>query len=279
MRSAISRSMVATIAAAVLVQQAAAQNTMGSERRDVDRLGGDVWAAWTAAAHPDRRAVLPIAAIAAAFAAVVPHDSAIHVWMMGHESAPLMRLIGPFREHRTVPLEWLGSGQALLPLSALAYAAGRVSHSSALRDAGLGCAAAHLSSAGLREVIYRTVSRTRPNVTPEAMQFSVPGKRAWTEHSFLSGHISNSTSCASFVAHRYHIGPAALLMYGYTSGIGLGRMADGWHWASDTMAGGALGYVLGKFIADRQLSRNSADANAPTPSTSPALSFSWRLTF
>jgi len=279
MRAIISRSIGATIAAAAAIHDATAQNTLGSERRDFNNLRGDVWSAWTAVTHPDRSAAIPVVAIAAAFAAVVPHDSAIHVWMTRNEGAPLMRLIGPFREHRTVPLEWLGSGQTLLPLSAVAYATGRVSHSSALRDAGLGCAAAHLSSAGLREVIYRIVSRERPNVTPEAMQFSIPGKRAWTEHSFLSGHISNSTACASFMAHRYHVGPAALLMYGYTSGIGLGRMADGWHWASDTMAGGALGFVIGKFIADRQLSRNSADANAVATSAAPALSFSWRLTF
>lgn len=264
---------------AVAAGPAAAQSALGSERQDLNGLRGDVWSAWTAVARPNRTAVLPTAAIVAGFAAIVPRDSSIRAWMTSHEGAPLMRLIGPFREHRTVPLEWLGSGQSLLPLSALAYGAGRVSQSVALRDGGLGCAAAHLSSAGLREVIYRVVSRTRPSETADATQFSMPGKRAWTEHSFLSGHVANSTSCASFLAHRYRIGPASLLMYGYTAGIGLGRMADGWHWASDTMAGGALGYVIGKFIADRQLSRNSVTSNTPPANDSRAVSFAWRFTF
>jgi hypothetical protein len=279
MRSIISLSTAAVIVSSVAMNGAAAQSTLGSERQDLNRFRGDVWSAWTAVVRPNRSAVLPTIAIGAAFAAVLPRDSAIHAWMTRHEGAPLMRLIGPFREHRTVPLEGLGSGQYLLPLSALAYGAGRMSHSVALRDAGLGCAAGHLSSAGLRQIIYSSVSRSRPSVTSEATQFSVPGKRAWESHSFLSGHIANSMACASFMAHRYHTGAASLLMYGYASGIGFGRMADGWHWASDTMAGAALGFVIGKFIADRQLSRSSVDANTPPANDSRPLSFSWRFTF
>jgi membrane-associated phospholipid phosphatase len=279
MRSVISLSVATVIVMAVAPKEAAAQSTLGSERQDLNKLRGDVWSAWTAVAHPDRRSVIPTVAILTAVVGVVPHDSAIFAWMTRHEGAPLMRLIGPFREHRTVPLEGFGSGQYLLPLSALAYGAGRLSHSVAVRDAGLGCAASHLSSAGLREVIYRTVSRARPNVASEAAPFSVPGKREWNSHSFLSGHIANSTACASFMAHRYQIGAPALLMYAYSSGIGLGRMADGWHWASDTMAGAALGYVIGKFIADRQLSRSSVDSNTPSATDARPLSFTWRFTF
>jgi membrane-associated phospholipid phosphatase len=276
MRSAISLCLVSMLVAA---DGAAAQSALGSERQDLNRFRGDVWSAWTAVARPNRSAVLPTAAIAAGFAAVVPFDSSIRSWMTSHEGAPLMRMIGPFREHRRVPLEWLGSGQTLLPVSALAYGAGRVSHSVALRDGGLGCAAAHLSSAGLREVIYRVVARKRPSETSDATQFAVPGRRAWTEHSFLSGHVANSMACASFLSHRYNTGAGSLAMYGYISGIGLGRMADGWHWASDTMAGAALGYVVGKFVADRQLARRPADANTPPVTDTRPLSFAWRFTF
>jgi hypothetical protein len=269
---------IATTALLAVALDGVAQSTLGSERRDLNNLRGDVWSAWTAPAHPDRRATVPIIGVLAAVVAIVPRDSAIHSWMTTHENAPLMRMIGSFREHRTIPLESLGSGQFILPLSALAYATGRLSDNAAMRDAGLGCAAAHLSSAGLRDVIYRSVSRARPNDTSDA-RFSMPGSREWTNHSFLSGHIANSMSCASFIAHRYRVGPAALLMYGYSVGIGLGRMADGWHWASDTMAGAALGFAIGKFIADRQFSRSPSPETAPSASAPKALSFAWQFTF
>jgi len=48
-------------------------------------------------------------------------------------------------------------------------------------------------------------------------------------------------------------------------------MADGRHWASDTMTGALVGYAIGKAIADRQLSRASRSTDvrpvpqAPTP--------------
>src|SRR4051812_24589912 len=99
MRRAAALSFAALTGMTVAVNGAAAQNTLGSERRDFNRLRGDVWSAWTAITHPDQSAAIPVVAIAAAFAAVVPHDSAIHMWMTRNEGAPLMRLIGPFREH------------------------------------------------------------------------------------------------------------------------------------------------------------------------------------
>jgi membrane-associated phospholipid phosphatase len=47
-------------------------------------------------------------------------------------------------------------------------------------------------------------------------------------------------------------------MYGYVTTIGLGRMADGWHWTSDTIAGAVMGFAIGKAISDRQSARASA---------------------
>jgi membrane-associated phospholipid phosphatase len=164
----------------------------------------------------------------------------------------------------------LGSGQYILPLAGVLYVSGRLSHDVALRDAGLGCAEGHLSSAGIRELIYFSVSRQRPRDTEDPHHISLPGRKDWSWHSFLSGHIANSMSCASFLGHRYSLGPLEAIPYAYATAIGVGRMADGRHWASDTMTGALVGFAIGKAIADRQLSRASRSAEVrPVPGQEP----------
>lgn len=149
-----------------------------------------------------------------------------------------------------------------------------------LRDAGLGCAAGHLSSAMLREVIYLLVSRARPRITPSPDQIAVPGSGKWDNHSFLRGHAANSMACASFMAHRFSLGAAEPAMSGYVGAIGLGRMLDGRHWFSDTMAGAMMGFALGKGIADRQLNREAVSAAAnPTTARMSIPIVQWSISF
>lgn len=236
-----------------------AQTRLGPERADVRHFGGDIWSIVTSPVHADHRAVVPLLAAGGSIVAAAAFgDSAIYVWMTTHPNAEVVRLLHPIREGGRLPLYELGSGQYLLPLSAVLYTAGRLGHSVSLRDAGLGCAAGHLSSAMLREVIYRLVSRARPRITPDPDEIRFPGSSNWDNHSFLSGHASNSMACASFMTHRFSLGVAEPAMYGYVGAIGLGRMLDGRHWFSDTMAGAMMGFAIGKGIADRQLHRNGA---------------------
>jgi hypothetical protein len=153
--------------------RAAAPSSLGAEQRDIDHLRGDVWATWTAPARFDRRAVALSAIEMAAVVATASRDSTIYAWMTTHPNALVMRLIAPLRDGARFPLNGLGSGQCLLPLSGVAYAAGRLSHDPSLRDAGLGFAAAHLASAGLREVIYLGIAHARPHDTPSAKRITV----------------------------------------------------------------------------------------------------------
>ena len=257
--------------------------TLGPERRDIGDLRGDVWAVWSSPAHAKLRDVVPTAAVLGAVALTSYADSSIYVWMSTHPNTLAMRVISPIRDGWKFPINGGGNGQFLLPLSATLYIAGRLSHDTPLRDAGLGCAAGHLSSAALRDVIYLAVSRTRPHDTPKARQISVPGGRVWGHHSFLSGHIANSMSCVSYFSHRFSLGLAEPVMYAYPIMIGLGRMADGWHWTSDTMAGAAMGFAIGKAISDRQSARLTARATphspAPLPLSTPIRIPVWSFSF
>lgn len=233
----------------------AQQNRLSSERQDIRNLSGDIWNVWTSPARATPRDLAIAGGEALGVAALGLVDSSFWHWMSTHDNALAVRLIAPLREKFPVPLYELGSGQYLLPVSGALYLAGRLSHSVALRDAGLGCAAGHLSSLGFREVVLLTVSRMRPSVTPEPFHISVPGSTNWNNQSFYSGHISNSTACASFLVHRFSLGAVAIAPYAYSAAIGAGRMADGRHWLSDTMTGAVVGFAIGRTIAIRQRRR------------------------
>jgi hypothetical protein len=182
-------------------------------------------------------------------------------------------ILHPIREGARYPAYELGSGQYLLPLSAVLYLAGAVSKSQGLRDAGLGCATAHLTTAGVRGILFLLVQRDRPRTSPDdAFRFQVPGTHDWNKHSFFSGHIANSMGCASFLSHRFDLHMAEPVIYGYVIAIGAGRVVDGRHWFSDTVFGALFGYVVGRTISGRMMAREQNAKAAPgTPLT---LSFS-----
>lgn len=238
-----------------LLPRIAAAQGLGPESRDFRNFGGDVWSVWTSPAHVNKSSAEVAAGVAGVAVLTSFADSSLWAWMSSHPSSLAMRVFGPIREGWRFPLYELGSGQYILPLSAALYLSGRLSHDVALRDAGLGCAEGHLSSAGLRELIYFSISRERPRDTDDPHHISLPGRKDWSWHSFLSGHIANSMSCASFIGHRFSLGPLEAIPYAYSAAIGIGRMADGRHWLSDTMTGALVGFAIGKGIADRQLGR------------------------
>lgn len=248
------RSLFAVLLCGAISTQLSAQ-PIGSEKQDVRNLGGDIWNVWTSPVRGTPRDFAIAGGEALGVAAVSLADSVFWHWMSTHDNALAIRILRPLREGFPVPLYELGSGQYILPLSGALYVAGRLSHSVALRDAGLGCAAGHLSSLGFREVVFFGVARTRPRATPEPFHISFPGSNDWDRQSFYSGHTSNSMACASFFAHRFSLGLLAAAPYAYSAAIGVGRMADGRHWLSDTMTGALAGFAIGRTIAIRQRKR------------------------
>jgi membrane-associated phospholipid phosphatase len=185
-----------------------------------------------------------------------------------HPDAWPVAVLRPLRESAHYPAYELGSGQYLLPISAALYLAGAVSKSQGLRDAGLGCATAHLTAAGVRSLVFLFLQRDRPRLSPDdPFQIRVPGTRDWNRHSFFSGHIANSMGCTSFLAHRFDLNVAEPLMYGYVIAIGAGRVVDGRHWLSDTVFGALFGFAVGRTISARMLARERTAS--PSPSAAP----------
>lgn len=245
-----------------------AQAHLGSEHRDLTTAGGDIWAAWTSPARLDRHSAVAAAIATGGVAVATRFDSSMRVWMENHSRSPVLRILAPLRDSAVVHGGRLGTGAYLLPLSGLLYVGGRLSHSSGLRDAGLGCAAGDLASLGFREVAYHAVGRARPRITADPLLVSVPGSGNWLFHSFFSGHIANSMACASFLSRRYSFGIAEALPFTYSVAVGVGRMVDGEHWTSDTLIGGIIGFSVGRAIAERQLARAAGAPRANALSTS-----------
>jgi len=279
---------VLTVLLATASGELGAQVGLQTVRDDIAHTSGDVWSVWTSPARMSRHDWVPAGIAVGAVALTTQVDSITRVWMIAHERSALLRVISPLRDSSTtIHVGSMGTGYYLLPITGAVYIAGRVSHSSGLADAGLGCMAGDLSSLGIREVAYHAVGRGRPRITSDPFNISVPESGGWLWHSFFSGHIANSMACASFLSHRYSFGVAEALPYAFSAAIGVGRMADGEHWASDTMIGGIIGYSIGRAIASRQLARMS---RSTTPSDTSASAqaqrsakvwpvFSWTIRF
>ncbi|MBW2623388.1 MAG: phosphatase PAP2 family protein [Deltaproteobacteria bacterium] len=66
--------------------------------------------------------------------------------------------------------------------------------------------------------------------------------------SFPSGHTAQAWAMAAVFADRYDP-PAPMIAYGYATLMGLSRVYSDRHFASDVLAGAALGYLIGKSIS------------------------------
>lgn len=190
----------------------------------------------------------------------------------------------------------LGSPGALLLTTGL-LAGGRLFGSDRLADAGLHSTEAILLSAAATSLVKGVVGRARPYVPntdpnepgPDADEFRVGRGFGADYSSFPSGHTTVAFTAASaltrelFDAHseaRWVVGP---LLYGGATAVGLSRMYKNAHWASDVMAGAALGtFIGGKLVAYKHAhgSNGLERLLVPNVGASPTGSFAltWSLT-
>ena len=138
----------------------------------------------------------------------------------------------------------------------LLYGAGRLSGLSRLADLGLHLSAAEVVGAVLGHPWKWLVGRTRPSApNPDPMRFRpLYGFRDVTYRSFPSLHmVGNFTAAAVLTAETSRWRPrstrvVAPLTYGGAAYLGLLRMYDGAHWASDVIGGAAIGIFAGTVV-------------------------------
>ncbi len=236
---------------------ASAQSLPETVFSDIRFAATDIFHVYTFPFRLDSRGAVTLGVAAAATVVTFLVDDELDRWVLQNRSAWPMDAIEPFRTNPSPSLEALGSGSVLIGFSGVLYLSGLILGSRDLRDAGTGCASAEKGQTMMRWVLYKAVERRRPSVAQgNQYLFSVPGGD-WYGRSFYGGHAANIMTCASYFNHRFELGVAEPVIMGLAFGVGLGRVADRAHWLSDTLAGAAVGFFMGRFVARRQLGRKA----------------------
>lgn len=72
-----------------------------------------------------------------------------------------------------------------------------------------------------------------------------------TNHSFPSGHTTVAFAAATVFAMEYRHRPAIpIIVYTAASLVGISRITENKHWATDVLAGAALGYLIGRLTVN-----------------------------
>ena len=148
---------------------------------------------------------------------------------------------------------WMGSPGAIL-IGVSMYAVGRVAHVPRAADLGLHGLEAIALAGAFTDLIKWGAGRARPYVVGDTNPHDFKLGRGWGKSaytSFPSGHTTIGFAAAAAVTAETHrwwprsvwvIGP---VMYGGATMIGLSRMYNNKHWASDVAVGAMIGTFSG----------------------------------
>jgi membrane-associated phospholipid phosphatase len=142
-----------------------------------------------------------------------------------------------------------GAVYTLAPVTAGLYFVGIRRHDDHLRETGLIAIEALIDAAVVDAVVKTATQRERPLEGTGEGRFWQGSGRLWNSgSSFPSGHAIETWTLASVMAHEYprpRIIPIAL--YTYALGISAARFTARAHFASDIVAGAAMGWFIGDF--------------------------------
>jgi membrane-associated phospholipid phosphatase len=132
---------------------------------------------------------------------------------------------------------------ALAPLTGGLYLVGVFSDNAKARETGLLGAESLVDGIVLFEGLKLATGRERPTGSDGHGHFFRGGD------SFPSGHAMESFALASVIAHEYgnkKIVP--VLAYGLAALVSVSRLSGRQHFASDVVAGGAMGWFIGAYV-------------------------------
>lgn len=95
-----------------------------------------------------------------------------------------------------------------------------------------------------------------------------PGNKNRYE-SFPSGHTATAFATATSLTYSYGA-KAAAVAYPLAVLVGLSRMADDMHWASDVVAGGFVGFIMARASASDETVKKDGPGSVWIPAISPA---------
>ena len=142
--------------------------------------------------------------------------------------------------------EPIGSGLYLFPAVALIYTHGLIFNNQKSKKVGMNCVKSFILASTFAQISKYSFQRQRPNVNPPDANNWFTGNR---DKSFFSGHTTTAFSIATVIAEEYRKTIwVPILCYTAASGVGLSRINDNKHWASDVFVGALTGYLVGRLV-------------------------------
>lgn len=141
-----------------------------------------------------------------------------------------------------------GEGKYMLPALAVTYLGGELLHSAKTMDTALLSVKSFLLANGVSQGLKLLTQRHRPN-DQLGKEFWNGSGFSWRRQSFPSGHVTVVWSVAPVLAEQYGdtqwVPP---LVYSAALLTSCARLHDNKHWASDVLAGAAIGYFASRLV-------------------------------
>jgi len=225
-------------AAAAAGPVAVAPVPVGYTRAYAAQIPHDAVTILSAPAAWDLRDWAIAAGIIGATAVVMTQDQHIADWSQEHRTSTtdqLAHLVKPFGSYYLVGI-----------LGGFGLASAFSDDPRVTRTALLGTESVAFAMVGY-EALQLTANRPRPSQGADAGTWNGPrGPRA---DSFPSGHATAAFAVASVVAEEWQAVPGvAVAAYGLAGLVGVSRITDNAHWASDVVAGAVLGWASGHAV-------------------------------
>ena len=137
----------------------------------------------------------------------------------------------------------IGAGYTLAPLVAGFYTYGAAFDDPKAREVGILGGEALIDSLIVAEVLKPIAGRNRPNTVADKGHFFDGGA------SFPSGHAISSWALASVISYEYgHTKLVPIIAVGLAGVVSAARFSAQQHFASDIVAGGAMGWFIGRYV-------------------------------
>ncbi len=208
-------------------------------------VGQDVVASVTAPAHWDTRDWLVFGGVVAGVGTVAVFDEDIQRAVQRNRNGTVNSIFNA--------VEPFGNEYAPAVLGAF-YAGGELFKDSRAKVVALdGASASIIASGFLLQPLKYGIGRSRPGA----------GAGAYDSHpfsgadSFPSGHATEAFALATVIAEHYDSLLIKLTAYGVASAVGYARVNNNAHWASDVLAGAALGTFVGHVVVHYNLARRN----------------------
>lgn len=143
-----------------------------------------------------------------------------------------------------------GSGLYTLPFLGGLYIYGLAAKDSKSKQVALGGVQAFVMATLTSQLFKHVLHRHRPYQDKPPNPYLWEGPFKGFEHTaFPSGHTTTAFAVATVIASAYKETIwVPILSYTIATGVGLSRMYDNKHWASDVLIGAALGVAVGKSV-------------------------------